>query len=480
MNRKAIAVLLAMLLLLSVIGAACSKENGNGKGNGSGNGGGTQVTDNGGNGGNGGGGNGQAGGDNGGGGGGDVAPEDREPVTLKLITWNVGLYQEAFDMFHEKYPWITIEPVLTGGSDAALIEQAAALQAAGTPADLTWLQGLSDWTKDGLLEDLTPYIEKDPTIQNAQVVDGFTEAFKTGDKIYAMPFSRIAAWIAVNKDLMRKHGMEMPGNDWTYDDMLDMAKTATDPAAGEYGIAYDQSMYYFLNWIYPVANGSAENLIFMNKDLTQSVAHTPEVMADLKWLQELTTKWHVRPTQEEGEQLGWERNNNFLTGKVLFSMALDWLLPGYQEQADFEWDILPMPVGKAKQATLQIQGPTAILSASKHKEEAFLWLSFQYELETQKWMMKNGSNTWVIHPELDAYLEEVPIWQGKNKEAVKLSTELCCGMPGASVPEWSLYQNTVDTALIGPMYMGGDLNFIIPNVEDFNRKTLEMREVLGW
>ncbi|MCQ6557680.1 extracellular solute-binding protein [Paenibacillus mendelii] len=408
------------------------------------------------------------------------ADEKKEPVTLKLITWNVGLYQEAFDMFHEKYPWITIEPIITGGSDDALIEKAAAMQTAGDPADLTWLQGLSDWTNGGLLEDLTPFIENDPTIQNAEVVEGFTDAFRTGDKIYAMPFSRIAAWIVVNKDLLKKHGMEMPSNDWTYDDFLEMAKKATDPAASEYGISYDQTMYYFLNWIYPVANGSADNLIFMNKNLTQSVANTPEVIADLKWLQDLTTKWHVRPTAAEGEKLGWERGNNFLTGKVLFSMGLDWLLPGYQKEAKFEWDILPMPRGKATQATLQIQGPTAILSASKHKAEAFLWLSFQYELEMQKWMMRNGSNTWVIHPELEDYIDQVPLWQGKNKEAVKMTTTMCCGMPGASVPDWSEYQGTIDTAIIGPMYDGSDLNAIIPKVEAFNKKTLESRKLLGW
>jgi multiple sugar transport system substrate-binding protein len=39
-----------------------------------------------------------------------TAPPDtkHEPVTLKLISWSDS-YTELYKMFHEKYPWISIE-----------------------------------------------------------------------------------------------------------------------------------------------------------------------------------------------------------------------------------------------------------------------------------------------------------------------------------------------------------------------------------
>ncbi|MBP1989442.1 ABC transporter substrate-binding protein [Paenibacillus eucommiae] len=404
-----------------------------------------------------------------------VEEEKHDPVTLKLVTWHVGNNQELFDMFHKKYPWITIEPVIP---DVAQEVKVAAMQAAGDPADLTWINDLSAFTKDDMLEDLTPYIAKDPTIQSANIVDGILEAYKTKDKTYALPFTSIFEFIVVNKDLLKKHGMEMPGNDWTYDDFLEMARKATDPAASEYGLSFDSMMVSQFKWILPVANGNAANLMFLNEDFTQSVAHTPGVLADLKWLQELTTKWHVRPSGEEGIKLGWETANNFLTGKVLFTLGADWVLPGYQKDATFEWDILPLPKGKVKQATVSMLGAIGIPSASKHKEEAFKWISFLYEVEAQKWMARNGSNTFIIDPELDKAIDEAPVWQGKNVEAVKMSRTMCCLLLGT--PELDFYQVNVDNVLTGLLENGGDINSIVPSVEAFNKKTLETRKLLGW
>lgn len=405
--------------------------------------------------------------------------EKKEPVTLKLLTWFVGQYQKEFDMFHEKYPWITIEPLVVGG-DQQMLEKQAALQAAGDSADLTWIQDISKWINDGLLEDLTPYIAKDDTINNAKVAEGFLDAFKTGDKSYAVPFSKIAEWILVNKDLMRKKGMEMPPNNWTYDDFLEMAKKATDPAAGEYGIAYETLFGMHFKWSLPVANGSADNLYFLNKDQTQSVADTPAVMNDLRWIQELTTKWHVIPTPEEATKIGWDPNNSFLKGKALFTLGADWVLPGLQKEASFEWDVLPMPAGKVKQVTTQILGPIGILAASKHKEEAFKWISFQFELETQKFMLDNGSNTYVKHPDLEKYVDEVPLWKGKNTEAIKMSMSMCCNWPGADIPAFYEYLDTVDSPITGILRSTQDLSSIRPAVEAWNKKTLELRKQLGW
>jgi len=409
----------------------------------------------------------------------DTKPEEHEPVTLKLLLWFVGDYQKLIDKFHEKYPWITIEPLPVGGDDK-MIEKQAALQAAGDSADLTWIQDLGNWTKDGLLEDLAPFIAADQTIQNADVAPGFTDAFKTGDNIYATPFSKISEWILVNKDLLQKKGLEMPSNDWTYDEFLDLAKKATDPAAGEYGIANDALFMGQFKWSVPVANGNADNLVYMNADLTQSLANNPAVIDDLRWLQDLTFKHHVIPTPEEAGKNGWNGDAAFMAGKALFALGADWSLPGIRDNAKFNWDVLPMPKGKARQITTQIQGPTGILAASKHKEDAFKWISFQYELETQKLMLDNGSNTFVNYPELDKYIEEVPYWKGKNVEAVKISNKLCCALPNASIPVWIQYLGEVDNVVGSIIYNGGDLSSVIPAVDKWNKDTVKAREELGW
>ncbi|MBP1988453.1 ABC transporter substrate-binding protein [Paenibacillus eucommiae] len=401
--------------------------------------------------------------------------ENRDPVTLKLLSWHVGATQELFDLFHEKYPWITIQAEEWG------VDKAVAMQAAGDPADLVWIAGLTPWLKDGMLEDLTPYIAKDPNIQNAKIIDGFVDAFKTPDgKTFAIPYTFISEWMVVNKDLLKKHGMEMPSYDWTYDDMLEMAKKATDPAANEYGLSYDSLFSSHFNWMLPVANGNAANLRFFNEDLSQSVFNTPGVQADLKWLQELTTKWHVKPTDEEAAKLGWEQANNFLTGKVLFTLGADWVVPGYNELATFDWDILPVPRGKEKQVTAQLLGPIGILSASKHKDAAYKWISFQFEMEAQKWHIKNGSNAFVIHPDLDAELEKTPTWQGKDLEVLKMSKNMCCFLLDPIIPDLDNFNATVDDPLFRAMTKDFDITSLVPLVDKFNENSPKLRKDLGW
>lgn len=399
---------------------------------------------------------------------------NKEPVTLKLVTWSDS-YGDLYEKFHQKYPWITIEPVIGAGADKDIIERITALQAAGTPADLTWLSDLGAYTEGGLLEDLKPYMDKDESLKNKKLPDGFFEAFETDGKRYAVPFVDVPMWVVVNKDLLEKYGMEMPGNDWTYDDMREMAKKATDPAAGEFGFTNnDLFALHFLTAV-AVANGSAPNLNYMNEDLTQSVLNTPAVLEDVKWMQELMTKDGSLPGHAKAKELG-DSINNFINGKTLFDVGGDWVLEPLSKQAKFNWDVLPFPVGKAKQATYHIYGPIAVLSGSKHKEEAYKWISFQFEMEAQKWKIDHGSNASVIDDAITAYVDESPLWQGKNKEAVKLTKDMCCIAPGPTIPAYAEYPWS---STLGPVMDGTDVNSIIPAIDAWNKKTLELRKKLG-
>ena len=61
------------------------------------------------------------------------------------------------------------------------------------------------------------------------------------EKKLAVPFVDVPMWILVNKDLLAKHGVEMPSNDWTYDDFRDVAKKITDPEAGSMVLRHNRN-----------------------------------------------------------------------------------------------------------------------------------------------------------------------------------------------------------------------------------------------
>ncbi len=406
----------------------------------------------------------------------EPAPEDREPVELTIHGWFFSPALKAtIAAFMEEHPWITIKE--NTSINQAVINNIIA----GEESDLVILdRGLTEWVSNGndLLEDLTPYIAADERMQNAKMVEGLLESFATGGKTYAVPWTDIPMWIAVNKDLLSKYGMEMPSKDWTYDDLLEMAKKATNKDAndwGMFGLAGD------MNNIRAIANGSAGSARLLNEDRTASVAHTPEVLADLQWSQDLIRKWNVQPNPEQIKELGFNADPavNFVNGNILFITGVDWILPTLQ-QAPFQWDVLPFPRGTERQITLHQVGPMSMVKASKHKEEAFMFLSYLFSEKAQMLSIDNGSGSWIISPEIDAHYAKTSVWSGKDVEAVKMAAQSCCYWNDMNVMDLGDYVNNVTARVNRIMTEGGDFSEIIPFVEEYNRKAVETRKALGW
>lgn len=451
-NKRGLTWMLCLVLMFSVILSACSSNNG-----------GSNVPNN----------TGEAtdppaAADN------QPAPDvKKDPVTLKLISWSDS-YTELYKKFNEKYPWITIEQVPVNSQP--IMEIIASLEAAGTPADLTWIDSdLITFDQAGLVEDLSPYIEKDPTFQDVQLPEGFFDTMTYKDKKLAVPFVDVPMWILVNKDLLAKHGVEMPANDWTYDDFRDIAKKLTDPEAGEYGLTTQPEFQMRVLSTKAIADGHASNIHYMNEDLTQSLLNTPDVMNDVRWLSDFVWKDGSMQSNAKAAESG-DVTREFINGKTGFAIGGDWVLPGLKKDAKFEWDVLPFPRGKVSQPGYSIYGPLSMLSGSKHKEEAFLWISFQFSKEAQKWKIDQGANASVIDPELTAYYDETPMWEGKNKEAVKIAKENAKIQPGVTIPAWSEYNwNNILNEII---FDGADINRLIPETEKWNKRTLEVRESL--
>ncbi|RXZ83214.1 extracellular solute-binding protein [Paenibacillaceae bacterium] len=403
--------------------------------------------------------------------GGDV-DVNKDPVTIKFISWKEN-YGPLYDLFHEMYPWITIEQVPVNGGN--IMEIIAALEVAGTPADVVEMDDLLAFDQAGLLEDLTPYLDKSEIMKNTVLPDGLFDTMSYNGKKLAVPMVDVPMWVLVNKDLLAKNGVEMPANDWTYEDMRRIAKEITDPVAGEFGFTTQAEIQMRLMSTKAVADGHAANLQYMNEDLTQSVMNKPEILNIARWFQELVTVDGSLQNDADADA-GGALTRQFINGKTGFAIGGDWVLPDLKKNATFEWDVLPFPKGEVSQPGYTIYGPLGLLTGSQNQEAGFLWLSFQFTEVAQKWKIDQGANASVIDQKLLDYYDETPMWEGKNKEAVKIAKENAKIQVGNTVPAWGEYNwnNIMNEIMFGP----GEktVNDIIPLVEQWNRLTLEARK----
>lgn len=409
-------------------------------------------------------------------------PVVHDPVTIIFVASNPAddpVMKGFREAFMAKHPWITIDHQQAAEfSDKSVLEKVAALHAAGTPADVAVMGDLTLGLKDGLFEDLNPFGQVDADFQSYKFVDGILEGFSINGKLYGMPYGNAPFFTFVNKDLLAKYGMEMPKNDWTYDDFRTMAKNATNTGAGDWGIDGAFWTAVALPTVYTVANGSSPNIYYLNAELNQSIANSPEVVKDLQWVKDLVEKDKVMPSAKAAADLGLK--DPFTEGKALFSVGGIWNIRGYKDAVKFNWDIMPMPKGNAKQATFKFVASLVMLTSSKHKDEAFKFLSFFGSTEIGKVNIDQGGTPWVINEDLNNYLMSNAVYAGKNIEAIKLSGALCCSVKGSGVPGFGDYNNGIYGWVPSIITGGADILATVgPAVEKFNKENADGRAALG-
>ena len=99
------------------------------------------------------------------------------------------------------------------------------------------------------------------------------------NKKLAVPMVDVPMWVLVNKDLLAKHGVDMPSNDWTYDEFRDIAKQIDRTRTPENWRHDPTRVQMRLLSTKAIADGLRLTWQYMNEDLTQSVMSTPGVMA---------------------------------------------------------------------------------------------------------------------------------------------------------------------------------------------------------
>jgi len=230
--RKMTTIALCMVLLASLLAACSSGNNGNNGGNeGGSNAGGNAAQGNGSNGE--GGANGNAG---------NAAAE--EDIADKKITISIyyptpdrvedrALEDDKIKRFNEKYPNVEIiksdwqyNPneigIKMGANEAPTLFNTYATEGKFL-AERGWAADITELYDNYEFRD-----QMNPVLQNQFVLDG---------KVYGLAQRGYVTGTVVNKKMLEDKGIAIPSFDWTWDDMLQTAKAASDPAKGISGIA---------------------------------------------------------------------------------------------------------------------------------------------------------------------------------------------------------------------------------------------------
>lgn len=310
-------------------------------------------------------------------------------ITLTFATWQytneemVTIDSLMADAFMAKYPNIKIEFVVVGEEYDYETNMLALMETNETP-DVFLIRRLENFLSANLLQDITEFYDNDEdsqyifkSLQNSGVYE---------NKRYAVPTYIYPQFWVVNKTLLSEKNIPLPTYDWTWDQMVNIAKQATDTSKHVLGL-YAYYAYY----------GQGANKIFLNE--------LPKILK-MKQNKEVGLTWNAYAFDGErfnfddqvvqdamnqfmdGINEGWtslgltaEQLNEYYNdeayvltqaGKSAIWVEPSWSFKDSKSNINFDWDVYPGPSGVTSGNTDII----GISSLSKNKQAAYQFLKW--------------------------------------------------------------------------------------------------------
>jgi multiple sugar transport system substrate-binding protein len=162
-------------------------------------------------------------------------PEEEEVVEIVYMRQAEGidLEMEFIEEFNNSHPNInvTVDSVPAGENYSKL----ALTTESGTPPDVYMTYWTLGAATNGLAYDLSDFVAEDGQAYYDSFVKPSWTFNEYDGKQFGVPYRVAPVSVIVNKRMVESKGLELPPNDWNWNDFVEYAKLLTDEEAGEYG-----------------------------------------------------------------------------------------------------------------------------------------------------------------------------------------------------------------------------------------------------
>lgn len=293
--------------------------------------------------------------------------------------------------FTKENPNIIVKPIYAGSySDTKVKAQAAVMS--NSPPDVAVLLAI----------DLYDFLDMDAIIPLDDYVaqeggDTFLDEFypawienaQTGGHTYSIPFQRSTVVMYYNKDAYREVGLDPERPPQTWDEVLEYAKKLTKD--GRWGLELPSNGPVSFNWIFQafvIQNGTTHDNI-MSEDGTEAYFNTPENVEALTYWNDLIHKHKVMP---EGISEWGTVPSDFTEGKTAMIYHTTGNLTNIKNNAKFDFGVAMLPGGR------QLGTPTGggnfylFKGTPKEKQDA-AWKFIKFMTTTERaaeWSKETG------------------------------------------------------------------------------------------
>lgn len=318
-----------------------------------------------------------------------AVPEDKEPVTLKVMNWSqeqADFYAEAAAEFNKEYPWITVE-----WNTIAQAEYRETLplmfQTKDSPDVFFWINDANKVLTTQSLYDLGWIRSINP---NAVVSEEFMNRWPEGSfqeginmkngVVYSFPFNDNIIWgpgyMFMNGEIFDAAGLDMDNPPTTWSELKDTCLTIKEET-GAYCLAIPLKGTDFQRTWYPMSGTIMTDKFFDYKNGRFSL-DDPKLLEAFEFIQDLYAEDLVVPGVEDKTF----SRASMASGQAAIYFGGAWM-PGVFKTMGFEdldLGVAMPPVPNSGKtgaiAILNSENKYFVSSQSQHPEEAWLFLEW--------------------------------------------------------------------------------------------------------
>ena len=266
-----------------------------------------------------------------------------DTMTLRYANWNLGTEEEnniqrqMVQAYMDAHPNVTIEFVdmsAEGGWDAVLTSYAAK----GELPDVFMANNVPLYVANGWLADLTDLTAADADWEN--VPQALKDGVTYNGQVLGLPAAQFVMGYFVNKDIYEEANLDAPEYGFTVEEFEDAVTSLNNIQQGVLGL---DEMEFVMGWY---ANSQDSNLKWFSFDgehMNYNSAAFKDAVATAGEMKQYT--WQGLSEEQLANFVSTGPWELFLNEEVGMRWDASWAVPGYVENAAFEWDFIGVPGG---------------------------------------------------------------------------------------------------------------------------------------
>jgi multiple sugar transport system substrate-binding protein len=400
---------------------------------------------------------------------GESKKEEPKPVTLKMLT-QVSLSDLYLNLFFieplkKKYPYITLERI-QNGPDSNI----QTLITSGDIPDiiLAGYQGVGDLKPLNILQDMNDYVKKynfDVNRYDPQPIDTI-KRFSDKGELYGLPYAFNFAVNYYNKDIFDKFGVPYPKDGMTWDETIELSRQLTREDGGTH-------YHGLVPGVNPERINAAVGYTYVDPKTFKATLNNDNWK---KILNVFNTVYHIPGYSDgnPGNTAFSQAKKAFLNDQTL-AMFTEWSdvltdITAMQDKGQsFNWDMVTFPNFKERLGYSRHSGAHMMFltNASKHKEDAFLVISYMGSDEVQNIVNRMGRL-----PALKKTDEMKKSFGADNKALAGKNVNAVFGTKLSDLPATTDYDKLVWSVINNPSLMqdvvekGLDINTVLRDAEE--------------